>query len=156
MTGPSLVELSHELRTPLHLMLGRTRILRDKFDLSAEVNDELRIIEENGHQLLSVIAHVLGILRGEKQPPQFQKFADVSYDDDIPSIDFSQIQLPKTLHARLMEAAKFGELTRLEGLIDEVQCLGEKETSLADRLFKLTQRIDLTAIQECLTEVSYA
>ena len=130
-------------------------MLQDKSGLPADVRDGLRTIETNGHQLLSVINHVLSTLRGEPKPVKFQPYESISANDDVEPIDFSQVHLPEDLYAQLMDAAEQGHLTSLKALANDVRQLGDEEEKLATRLLKLTHNFDIMAIRMCLAEVKY-
>ncbi|ANV90391.1 PAS domain S-box protein [Picosynechococcus sp. PCC 8807] len=62
-----LANMSHELRTPLNGILGYTQILMFDESLSTEQKSSLKIIEQCGHHLLSLIADVLDFSKIEAQ-----------------------------------------------------------------------------------------
>jgi signal transduction histidine kinase/ActR/RegA family two-component response regulator len=59
-----LANMNHELRTPLTAILGFTRLLTRK-PLPRDVQEDLRIIQENGNHLLMLINHVLDLAKIE-------------------------------------------------------------------------------------------
>ncbi|WP_369060867.1 ATP-binding protein [Caulobacter sp. 73W] len=60
-----LANMSHEVRTPLNSILGFTRLLSDRQDLPADVQRQLRLIDQSGESLLTVVNDVLDFSRME-------------------------------------------------------------------------------------------
>ncbi len=60
-----LANMSHELRTPLNAILGFTQMMLSQPLLTAEQNDNLRIIHQSGEHLLSLINDVLDMSKIE-------------------------------------------------------------------------------------------
>ena len=60
-----LARMSHELRTPLNVILGYVQILQRKNGLSAEYQDALRTVQNNGEHLLSFINDILDLSKIE-------------------------------------------------------------------------------------------
>ncbi|MDG2523314.1 ATP-binding protein [Caulobacter segnis] len=63
--GEFLANMSHEVRTPLNSILGFTRLLSDRQDLPADVQRQLRLIDQSGESLLTVVNDVLDFSRME-------------------------------------------------------------------------------------------
>jgi len=63
MRSEFLAQMSHELRTPLNGILGFTQILQHDKSLDQRQSRALKIIEESGHHLLSLIDDVLDMAR---------------------------------------------------------------------------------------------
>ena len=60
-----LANMSHEIRTPLNAILGYARMLQRKRNLSAEVKEPVKTIEDSGNHLLGLINDILDISRIE-------------------------------------------------------------------------------------------
>jgi signal transduction histidine kinase/ActR/RegA family two-component response regulator len=62
-----LASMSHELRTPLSAVLGRAELLRDEVygPVNARQSDALRVIDESGRHLLSLINDILDLSKIE-------------------------------------------------------------------------------------------
>ncbi len=60
-----LANVSHELRTPLNAILGLSQLMRWDLDLSAEQQENLRIINTSGEHLLALINDVLEMAKIE-------------------------------------------------------------------------------------------
>lgn len=60
-----LAAMSHELRTPLNGILGYAQLLRRDTDLSPHHHEELRIIEQSGEHLLTLITDLLDLAKIE-------------------------------------------------------------------------------------------
>jgi signal transduction histidine kinase/ligand-binding sensor domain-containing protein/CheY-like chemotaxis protein len=59
-----LANMNHELRTPLGAILGFSRLLMRQ-QLPREVQEDLRVIQENGKHLLMLVSHVLDLSKIE-------------------------------------------------------------------------------------------
>ena len=80
-----LAGLSHELRTPLNAILGFTHVLESEVDgpLSGEAKEHLRVVNQSGEHLKTLIADVLdlsaletGQLRLSRRPVEMRALAD--------------------------------------------------------------------------------
>lgn len=80
-----LAGLSHELRTPLNAILGFTHVLESEVDgpLSGEAKEHLRVVNQSGEHLKTLIADVLdlsaletGQLRLSRRPVEMCALAD--------------------------------------------------------------------------------
>ena len=62
-----LANMSHELRTPLNSILGFTQVILEGLDgpLTDTMENDLQIVEKNGHHLLSLINDVLDMAKIE-------------------------------------------------------------------------------------------
>jgi signal transduction histidine kinase len=81
-----LAGLSHELRTPLNAILGFTHVLESEVDgpLSGEAKEHLRVVNQSGEHLKTLIADVLdlsaletGQLRLSRRPVEMRALADL-------------------------------------------------------------------------------
>lgn len=70
-----LASMSHELRTPLNAILGMTEATREQIwgPVTPEQDDKLRIVEESGRHLLSLINDILDLAKigAGKLAPEF-------------------------------------------------------------------------------------
>ncbi|RME64548.1 MAG: HAMP domain-containing protein, partial [Caldilineae bacterium] len=62
-----LARMSHELRTPLNAILGYAQILRRDASLTASQESAVRVIQESGEHLLTLIGDILDLSRIEAQ-----------------------------------------------------------------------------------------
>ncbi|MDM8527560.1 response regulator [Anaerolineales bacterium HSG24] len=60
-----LSNMSHELRTPLNGILGYAQILKQKPNLTMEIDDGLTIIQQSGNHLLTLINDILDLSKIE-------------------------------------------------------------------------------------------
>jgi len=60
-----IANMSHELRTPLNAILGFSHLLNQAPELTPEHRDSIRIINQNGEHLLSLINNVLDLSKIE-------------------------------------------------------------------------------------------
>jgi signal transduction histidine kinase/DNA-binding NarL/FixJ family response regulator len=60
-----LANMNHELRTPLTAILGFSRLLGNQQQLPRDVQEDLRVIQDNGKHLLMLINHVLDLAKIE-------------------------------------------------------------------------------------------
>ncbi|NES19695.1 MAG: response regulator [Symploca sp. SIO3E6] len=60
-----IANMSHELRTPLNAILGFSQLLTSSPELTSEHRDSIRIINQNGEHLLSLINNVLDLSKIE-------------------------------------------------------------------------------------------
>ncbi|WP_026733888.1 response regulator [Fischerella sp. PCC 9605] len=60
-----IANMSHELRTPLNAILGLTQLISRDFDLSEDVQENLRIIYRSGEHLLALINDILELSKIE-------------------------------------------------------------------------------------------
>ncbi|MCD6506139.1 response regulator [Candidatus Poribacteria bacterium] len=74
---------------------------------------------------------------------------------DVPSVNPSEIKLPKDLLERLREAAEYGRVTELERILRQVEQIGEAETQLAERLRELSQNFDMAGVLEILGGIQH-
>jgi len=70
-------------------------------------------------------------------------------------LDFSKIALPENLFLCLKEAAELYSVTELESYLDEVSQLGEDGHLLAEHLRGLSQKYDMEAILNVLSEIKH-
>ncbi|MEQ1761406.1 MAG: ATP-binding protein [Vicinamibacterales bacterium] len=78
-----LATMSHELRTPLNAVIGFTGTMLMKLPgpLNAEQEEQLRIVQENAKQLLSLINDILDI--GKVESGRFRTFIEPVEVDDV-------------------------------------------------------------------------
>lgn len=69
-----LANMSHEVRTPLHGILGLTEILLHEADTEAFI-DKLRLIEQSGRHLLSIVDDILDLSKTESGKLPLQQVA---------------------------------------------------------------------------------
>ncbi|OSM00224.1 PAS domain-containing hybrid sensor histidine kinase/response regulator [Magnetofaba australis] len=60
-----LAHMSHEIRTPLNSVIGMAELLADGTNLTAEQNQQLRVINRAGNNLLAIINDVLDLSKIE-------------------------------------------------------------------------------------------
>lgn len=60
-----LANMSHELRTPLNVILGFTQVMDRDPSLTLEQHNNLHLIQESGHYLLSLINNILDLSKIE-------------------------------------------------------------------------------------------
>ena len=70
-------------------------------------------------------------------------------------MDTSEITLPENLHLRLKEAARLGQVTEMEEVLEELRQIGETERLLADQLLRLTHNLDMNAILDILGRMDH-
>ena len=61
-------------------------------------------------------------------------------------LDLAGLVLPTVLAQRLKEAAELGSVTELEGLLDEVEALGQANQPLAAHLRQLSQNAEMDGV----------
>ena len=71
------------------------------------------------------------------------------------AVDWSQIELPADLHARLQGAAKVYSVTEIEDFLKEMEDLGEDQRRLAGHLRGLKQKQDMDSILATLRAVPH-
>jgi signal transduction histidine kinase/DNA-binding response OmpR family regulator/sugar lactone lactonase YvrE len=74
---------------------------------------------------------------------------------DAPSIDLSKIRLSQDLLTRLKEAAEYGRVTELEGVLCQVEQIGEVEARLAERLRELSRNFNMVGVLEILGGIQH-
>ena len=74
----------------------------------------------------------------------------------VEAVDWSQIELPADLHARLQGAAKVYSVTEIEDFLKEMEGLGEGQRRLAGHLRELRQKQDMDSILATLQTVPHA
>ena len=67
-----LANMSHEIRTPLNSILGYAQLLRDRDDLSTDVQSGIQTIETSGHHLWALVNDILDISRIEAGQMELQ------------------------------------------------------------------------------------
>jgi len=86
------------------------------------------------------------------------KFLHVKYEyeDEVKSIDRSQIVLPEELLLHLRQAAEFGRVTELEEALEQVRQKGEEGRLLAEQILTLSRNFDMAGILEILASIPSA
>jgi PAS domain S-box-containing protein len=99
-----LATLSHELRTPLTAILGWTRILRLKPDLSGDILQGVDVIERNARaqttiiqDLLDMSAIISGKVRLSVQPVDLPALVQAALDTAMPAAQAKQIRIESAL-----------------------------------------------------------
>jgi hypothetical protein len=80
---------------------------------------------------------------------------EYEYEEAESPLDTSEITLPEDLHLRLKEAARFGQVTEMEEVLEELRQIGETERLLADQLLRLTHNLDMNAILDILGRMDH-
>ena len=80
---------------------------------------------------------------------------EYEYEEVESPLDISEINLPEDLHLRLKEAARFGQVTEMEEVLDELRQIGETERLLADQILRLTQNLDMDGILNILRRMEH-
>ncbi|NOQ25988.1 MAG: PAS domain-containing protein [Bacteroidales bacterium] len=76
-----LANMSHEIRTPMNGILGFSELLKDEDITTKEKNEYIKIIDQNGNQLLNLINDIIDIAKIEASQLSINKS-----DTDINSI----------------------------------------------------------------------
>ena len=109
-----LAGLSHELRTPLNAILGFTHVLESEVDgpLSGEAKEHLRVVNQSGEHLKTLIADVLdlsaletGQLRLSRRPVDMRALADQVVREASATIREKPVRLVVTGEAGLFAYA---------------------------------------------------
>ncbi len=74
---------------------------------------------------------------------------------DAPSVNLSEIKLPKDLLERLREAAEYGRVTELDRILRQVEQIGRAEARLAERLRELSQNFDMSGVLKILGGIQH-
>ena len=87
------------------------------------------------------------LLRGDTGESLFE------YAEEESVIDFGHVELPQPLLSQLIEAAEFGGVSELEGLIDTVRQQGGPAEALANVLLVHCRDLDFPTITEVLEQL---
>ncbi len=89
---------------------------------------------------------------------------DFEYDDEEPpkeesltstKLDFSEISLPKELHAQLVEAVEINSITGLEKVVDELETMDENFMRLGTQIKELITKYDMEPILEIVQSLNH-
>ncbi|MEM7113015.1 MAG: ATP-binding protein [Chloroflexota bacterium] len=140
-----LAGMSHELRTPLNGILGYTQILQQMRHLGLREQDALRVIDESGKHLLSLINDILDLSKIEAQKLELRQ-------DVVPFADFldnlANIMRPRVQEKQLTFHYLLGEGLPTAVLADETR-LRQVLINLLNNAIKFTETGSVTLDVSC-------
>ena len=148
-----LANMSHELRTPLNGILGFAQLFQQDTTLTESQIKGIRIIEESGNRLLTLINKLLAITKAEGLDngvwvgePGHESINTPEQPESIEPVHLPPVQYLETLH----ELAMTGDIQGILAQLRQIDALDSTYRPFVQEVRKMTDVFDTKQIRQYL------